>query len=292
MTTVSIAVVLVVGDGRAPSDLERALRALEKQVHAPDEVVIVLNGAPRSVIPSTTLDPRVVELDCDTGCSPGRNAGAAATSADVLLFSDDDGELAPNAVCAVVDALTHAPPDVAGVAGFIVPDRRVIDATRAIGRRPIFRFSGGVCAVRRDAFLEVGCWANSGGRGFGDELDLAIRFWRRGNAILTLPGFVLYHPPRKSEHSPELAVDNNSRLLRVYYEHYPLPYALAATAFKLIRDAPILAARRETSAIGSMVRACLTAAAGGWRVRQPLSWREFAALRNLDSAAPSTRISP
>ncbi|MCP9487172.1 MAG: glycosyltransferase [Gaiellaceae bacterium MAG52_C11] len=285
-----MSVVLVVGAGRVPADLERALLALDQQEWRPDEVIVVLNGARRDVVPETALTLRTVELAGDLGCSPGRNAGAATATTDIVVFSDDDGELIPRSIRAVTECFVHASPTVGAIAGFVSSCLDRDDRVETTGMQPILRFSGGACAVRRHVFELVGGWREARGRGLGHEFDLAVRLWRRGYDVITLPDFVLKHPPRHREHFAELAVDNNSELLRTYFEHFPLPYAMAAAALKLVRDGTQLIKRGELSTVGGMVGACAIGARGGWRAREPLSWRQLAELRRIDGGAPSTRL--
>jgi glycosyltransferase involved in cell wall biosynthesis len=79
-----------------PHLLQRALASIAAQTRKPDEVVVVNDGAaPLSV----KLDPNnlmLLEGNTYCGTSAARNAGAAASGADVLAFLDDDDTWEPS----------------------------------------------------------------------------------------------------------------------------------------------------------------------------------------------------
>jgi glycosyltransferase involved in cell wall biosynthesis len=110
------------------------------------------------------------------GVSRARNAGAAATSAPMLAFTDDDCRPQPGWTAALDRAFVD--PRVGLVTGRILPDRtggRVVsvvldDQPRDLraGDDPASAGSGANMAFRRDAFTAVG--------GFDDEFGPGARF--------------------------------------------------------------------------------------------------------------------
>jgi GT2 family glycosyltransferase len=87
---------LIVPTYRRPADLERCLRAVARQVRAPDQLIIVVrqdDEATHAVLrqpESAALAPMIVTVE-EGGVVAALNAGmAAAAPADIIAFTDDD----------------------------------------------------------------------------------------------------------------------------------------------------------------------------------------------------------
>lgn len=168
-TTVVVATV-----GR--THLETQLAALTEQTSAPDQVILVNNGAPGAVAAvyqrwREQLSLELVEDRSVPNPSHARNVGAAAARHPGLLFLDDDDEVGPGYVAAMAAALDTA--DL--VAGRIELARLNPPGLTAHWgdmqtQGPITYhdflpwISGCAMAVRRDVFDQVG--------GFDERLDL------------------------------------------------------------------------------------------------------------------------
>ena len=190
-------VVITMGD--RPAELGRALQSLHDQDGGPIEVVVVGNGADVSDLPS---DVWFVRLPENVGIPAGRNAGAAETTGDLLLFLDDDGWLPETGTAerirtAFADdprlgvvSLRIVDPDTGETQRRHVPRLRVGDPLRSSG---VTTFLGGASVVRREAFEQAG--------GLPDvfffaheETDLAWRVLDHGWDIRYDAGAVMCHP--------------------------------------------------------------------------------------------------
>lgn len=115
------ATVVVNTIGDRPESLDRLLEALLEQSYQPLEVVVVDNRPgrwDRSVLRAHERI-RVVERSLP-GISAARNAGLAATTTPVVLFTDDDVVPAPDWAAWLVAAL-HSGPRTACATGLILP---------------------------------------------------------------------------------------------------------------------------------------------------------------------------
>jgi len=120
----SVAVVVPTVVGRV-SELDRLLTSLAALQQPDVEVVLVDN---RTALPA--IDPlpgllaRHPHVRCvrepRPGISAARNAGAAATDADVVAFTDDDVAVDPGWVSALADRFARYPDELA-VTGLVVP---------------------------------------------------------------------------------------------------------------------------------------------------------------------------
>lgn len=105
--------------------LRQALAALLDQTAPRDayEVIVVDNNCTDGTaqLLESIVDPRVRCLrEVRQGVSHARNTGIAAARGDIVAFTDDDVEAAPDWVTGILEAL-DARPDVAGVGGRVLP---------------------------------------------------------------------------------------------------------------------------------------------------------------------------
>jgi GT2 family glycosyltransferase len=158
--------------------LERAIDAAKAALRSGDELVVVDSASrDRRAVEAVAAAAGVRLLRSDVpGASRARNAGAAATSAPLLVFTDDDCRPQQGWVTALDRAF--ADPRTGLVTGRILPDRaggRVVsvlldEQPRVIGASddPATVGSGANMAFRREAFDAVG--------GFDEEFGPGARF--------------------------------------------------------------------------------------------------------------------
>jgi hypothetical protein len=213
----------------------------------PDELRTALASAPgfdEVVVLDMASDPPLVpepgttwlREETNTGVAAGRNRQAAAATADVLVFLDDDAAFISPAPADAVRACFAGHPGVVGLAFRIVrADGRTVKGEYPFRghpaavdtARPCAYFLGGAAAVRRDAFLAAG--------GFDDrylysteELDLAFALARAGGSFFYEPAVVVEHRPSARGRSlnpevPALRLRNRLLLVRRYL---PVPVAV------------------------------------------------------------------
>jgi glycosyltransferase involved in cell wall biosynthesis len=184
------------------------------------------------------------------GVSYGRNTGVAASTGEIVAFTDDDNVVERGWV-ATICRLLEARPDLAGVGGRVVPgwftlppdwlDSRhwaplaILDygdvpfATSA--RKPLSLLTANL-ALRRSTFLAVGGFSPAFARCVDHEL--LIRLWQAGERVLYSPRLVVYAP-----------VDRQ-RLTRRYHRLWHTRYGRYAAAMDL-EDANDAAGRLRPS---------------------------------------------
>ena len=250
--------------GNRPAELERAIQSTEALRGNGVEVVVVGNGADVPPLPAgvTTL-----RLDQNVGVPAGRNAGVAACTGDVVLFLDDDGWY-PDA-----DLAEHLTGRFAADPALAVLSFQVIDPDGGFGGRwhvPRLRvgdpgrssaattFSGGACAIRRSAYLEVG---GQPGEFFfmHEEIDQAWRLLDRGYRIEYDAAARMCHPAvPNSRHPGFYRIEARNRVLLARRN---LPWPLGAV---FLLDWFVLTVVRARSA--SALREWLGGFAEGWRM--------------------------
>ena len=179
--------------GRLAS-LEVALASLAPQVDDVGEIVVVEDGGGATRPLAERYGARWVGLDRARGPNAARNAGIAATAAEIVVLTEDDVEAPPGWLDALLGAAAAHPET--GVFGG--PIRGRIDGRpwRTCGREwpPISSFwrgpadrevdlvFAGNMALRRSALQRVGPFAESLGLYGADEQAQRIAAARSGSA--------------------------------------------------------------------------------------------------------------
>lgn len=275
--TYEIAVVVLTQAGR-PAELARAIASVRRQQQVDLQLVLVLNGAHP---PQDAAPDELIVLPENVGIPAGRNIGAAAADARLIMFLDDDAELLDQRLLAtVVDRFT-ADPQLGAMAIRIVDEqgntqRRHIPrlgAGSAERSGLVTHFIGAACVVRAETFHGVD--------GFDprffyamEESDLSWRLLDAGWAIWYSADLQAFHPRTAPSRHPGYARLTARNRLWMAWRSLPAPllaaHLLIWTTAAVVRGAPlaeVLGGYRE-----------------GWSARpprRPMRWRTVAKMTRL-----------
>lgn len=264
-----IAVVLLT-QGTRPTELARAIASVRAQEQVDPQLVLVVNGGDPPRIEGVD---RLIVLPENVGIPAGRNIGAVAADARLLMFLDDDAELLDRGLLtAVVDRFTTNPR--LGAMAIRVVDEKGITQQRHVPRLgvrsadrsgPVTYFVGGASVVRATTFYTVD--------GFDprffyamEESDLSWRLLDAGWSIWYAADLKVFHPHTAPTRHPGYAVQTARNRLWMAWRSLPWPfligYVLTWTIAATLRGAPlreVLAGYRE--------------ALSARPARQPIRWR-------------------
>lgn len=185
--------------GNRPAELVEAVRSVQEQHGPAIDVLVVGNGAEVPALPSPARTEQLAE---NVGIPGGRNVGVELTSADVILFLDDDGRYPDPTLADRLRAQFAGDPRL-GIVSFRVVDpstgqsaRRHVPRLRT--KHPerssdVTTFLGGACAIRRQVVDEVGPLPAAFFYGH-EETDLAWRALDAGWRIRYDADAVMEHP--------------------------------------------------------------------------------------------------
>jgi len=270
--------VVVLTQGTRPAELARAIASVRAQQLIHPHVVLVANGTS----PAQHDQPdRLVVLSENLGIPGGRNIGAAATDADLIMFLDDDAELLdPTILATVVDRFTGDPR--LGAMSLRLVDEEGRTQQRHVPRLgcrsaerpgPVTHFVGAACVVRAAAFRGVD--------GFDprffyamEESDLAWRLLDAGWSIWYSADLTVFHPRTAPSRHQGYALLTARNRLWMAWRSLPWPllvaYLMIWTVAAVLRGAPlpdVLAGYREA-----------------WSdrpARSPMRWRTVARMTSL-----------
>ena len=203
-----------------PDSLGHTVTAIRRQTWEDWQLTVVGQGVEEAALRDATMraaegDPRVrYHHIVERGLSRARNAGLQMALGDVVAFTDDDCEPAPDWLDVIADALLHDP-EVGLVAGAVLaprdsrggwlttcptnePHEVRYDPRVSEGARPAgWDWIGANFAVRRQVIDAVGPFdvRLGAGAGFpsGEDTDYKFRLERLGVVMLTTPRAVVHH---------------------------------------------------------------------------------------------------
>jgi GT2 family glycosyltransferase len=262
--------VVVLTQGTRPTELARAIASVRAQQQVDPHLVLVVNGA---APPQADRPYQLIVLPENVGIPGGRNIGAAAADARLIMFLDDDAELLdPGLLAAIVDRF-KANPRLGAMSTHLIDEQGSTQQRHVprLGRRsaersgPVTHFVGAACVVRAAAFHGVD--------GFDprffyamEESDLSWRLLDAGWSIWYSADLKVFHPrTAPSRHQGYALLTARNRLWMAWRSlpgptlaGYLLTWSIAAVA----RGAPlreVLAGYRE--------------AWSARPARQPIRWR-------------------
>ena len=270
--------VVVLTQANRPEELRRALASVRAQRGVDVQLVLVVNGAQaedaaRLVLPRLEATDRFIVLQENAGIPGGRNIGAAAADAQVLMFLDDDAELLGPDVLAGVASRFAADAGLGAMAIRLLDEegrtqrRHVprIGSRSAARSGPVTHFIGAACAVRTEAFRAVDGFEQ---RFFYamEESDLSWRLLDAGWSLWYAADLTAYHPrTTPSRHAGYVLLTARNRMWAAW-RSLPLPmavgYVLTWTLVAVLR--------------GASVRQVLAGYRQAWEARparRPMRWR-------------------
>jgi GT2 family glycosyltransferase len=263
-----IAVVVLTQD--RPAELARAIASVRAQKKVDLQLVLVVNGAHP---PQTEPSDRLIVLPENVGIPGGRNIGATAADARLVMFLDDDAELLDSGLLAAVVDRFKADPGLGAMAIRLIDEhgrtqRRHIPrlgARSAERSGPVTYFVGAACVVRAATFHGV--------KGFDarffyamEESDLSWRVLDAGWSIWYSADLKAFHPRTAPSRHPGYARLTARNRLWMAWRLLPASmfagYLLTWTSVAVARGGPLremLAGYRE--------------AWSARPARQPIRWR-------------------
>ncbi|MDP9417451.1 MAG: glycosyltransferase [Actinomycetota bacterium] len=221
----SVAVVVCTRD--RPEQLRRCLSALRALEREPDELVVVDNGSRDDATREVALAAGAAYvLEPRPGLSAARNAGIAATTCDIVAFTDDDVVVHPGWLARLLAGFTA--PEVMAVTGLVLPASLDTAAevafedtiggfgqgfrVREFGHEWFLRQrrrtphvwklgAGASVAFRRAAFDRVGGFdprLGAGAAGCSEDSEIWYRLLAGGWRCRYEPAAVVYHAHRES----------------------------------------------------------------------------------------------
>jgi hypothetical protein len=239
--------VVVLTQADRPAELKRAIASVRAQQHVDLQLVLVVNGARP---PQPEPSDRLIVLPENVGIPAGRNIGAAAADARLVMFLDDDAELLNSGLLAAVVDRFKADPQLGAMAIRLIDEqgrtqRRHIPrvgARSAERSGPVTYFIGAACVVRAETFHGV---EGFDGRFFYamEEVDLSWRLLDAGWSIWYSADLKAFHPrTAPSRHNGYARLTARNRLWMAW-RLLPAPvfagYLLTWTSVAAARGAPL-----------------------------------------------------
>ena len=268
--------------------VREAIRSALAQDGAP-EVIVVDDGSEDGTYEAIQRDfPEVRVIRCEqaAGCPASRNRGLeAATSAIVVCLDDDAHFTSPATVMQVAREF-----DDERIAVVTIPYVNVRREQHLRQRAPDDRpwatgtFAGGASALRRDAFQQVGGYADNGGH--GEETDLAIRLLDRGWVVRLGRADPIVHDEEQLAKTQETFLLSSRNHVLGAWRNVPLPYLPGRIAVLAAKAALVgVRGRRLGPAlrgVGIAARAC----ASGRAPRVPVHRATYVLTRQLTRRGP------
>jgi GT2 family glycosyltransferase len=185
--------------------------ALAAQRCGPFEVVVVDDGSNdgtsarlSQLAAEVPFALRILRLPHSRGPAYARNRGWQAARAPLIAFTDDDCEPKPDWLASLLQALSAAGPDVAGIGGRVEPATsgvisRYMTYHRILEPPPSLAYLVTAnCLYRRAALTEIGGFDESIRTPGGEDPGLSFALRERGYRLGFAPGAVVSHHYRES----------------------------------------------------------------------------------------------
>lgn len=267
--------VVVLTQGTRPDDLRRGLESVLAQQGVTTDIVVVGNGWDPVGLPAGV---RGLALPENVGIPAGRNAGAAATSAPMLFFLDDDAWIPETDTLARMSTMFAQNPRFGLIQPRVTDPTAVEDPTRWIPRMrkgdprhssAVFSVWEGAVAIPRDVFDCAGGWPDPFWYAH-EGIELAWRVWDCDRIVWYAGDLVAHHPVIDQRRHAEYYRLNARN--RVWLARRNLPWAVGAPYIATWTGVQRIRSRRDPQAWGQW----WAGFEEGWREpveRNPISWR-------------------
>lgn len=271
--------IVVLTMGNRPDELRRGLDSLLAQTDVCVDIVCVGNGWEPTDLPAKV---RPLYLPENLGACSGRNAGAAATSGEIVFFFDDDAWLTDPMFLSKAVTAFRAFPDLGILQPRVHDPLSDADPNRWIPRiRKGDRFDSssafsvweGALLVRRTVFDQID--------GFPDELfyyhegiELAWRCWDVGYRVWYGANLEAHHPAAAPTRH-EMYYRMNARN-RVWIARRSLPLPLIPAYVGVWSAADLLRLRANRAARTAWFAGCREGWVASPGQRRPVRWSTVA----------------
>ncbi|MBV5328265.1 MAG: glycosyltransferase family 2 protein [Chlorobium sp.] len=215
-------------------DVIRAIESVLHQTYLPVEIVVVDSASTDDTVEAIEAKyPKiqVIRLHRNLGCPEGRNVALANCKGDIIFALDDDGWLEPNTLAVCVEKFRQNEKVAVVACRILAPDQKK-DGLKM--DEVAETFSGGACAIRKEALAKVGYYPSDFFRQ-AEEIDLGLRLIDKGYEILSCSEAVMYHEPSPVNRNFKLFMYYQSRNeLYTVLRRYPWYLVLPMVAQKLI----------------------------------------------------------
>ncbi|MBE9127579.1 MULTISPECIES: glycosyltransferase [unclassified Coleofasciculus] len=187
----TVSVIIPVYNGG--ENFRRCLSSLRQAVPYPHEVIVVADGdTDSSWRVAQEFGARVIRVPESEGPAKARNLGAIVAQGEIIFFVDADVEIYPDTIAKVAATFNQEPDlaaligsydDTPGASNFLSQYRNLLHHyTHQTSSEEAFTFWGACGAIRRDIFLEVGCFYETW-RNRIEDIELGCRLKQAGYTI-------------------------------------------------------------------------------------------------------------
>lgn len=190
-------------------ELKRAINSILNQSYDHIEIIIVDNGSTDNtvkMIKNDFPDIYLVKMVSNIGCPQGRNIGVDYCQGHIIFFLDDDAWLESNVIKKIIIEFERNSPSLSVImpnmveynSGYIT---RLVNGDKSYR---IYNFLGGVSAIKRNVFKEVGGFIDTF---YGsEELFMSILLYSKGYSIKIIGSIFAHHKPSFIRDSNELLI--------------------------------------------------------------------------------------
>ncbi len=225
--------------------LEVCLQALRRQRFNQFEVILVDNNSSdgsQKFVTENFPEVRVIELKENRGFTGACNAGYTVAQGDIILLLNNDTEVSPEWLAAIIDAFQRYPEAGIVASKILLFDQRDhfhtagdfyrtdgIPGNRGVWQKDrgqydqeefIFGACGGAAAYRRSLIEEIG-FLDESFYFSCEDVDISWRAQLAGWKVLYVPSAVVYHKLKASGGNETASYYDGRNFLFLIWKNYP-----------------------------------------------------------------------